>query len=249
MAQILILTQVLIKKPIKMKKNLIIALTFFMALGQINAQETKPMITVNGEGKVKVAPDQASISVSVESKGIKAADVKKENDAKVDVVLKFIKKTGIAKEDFQTTRVSLNDQYDYEKKKHNYVAVQSIQILIKDLAIYDQLMEGLVESGINNIGNIEFQSSQVEMHKTKARIEAIKNAKAKAQDYVTALGDLKLGSAYTIMDNSQDNIPRPRYEMMAMKMADNVFGGNDTLAVGEIDITANVSVSFLLQNK
>lgn len=230
-----------------MKKTLVIALTFFMALGQIHAQETKPMITVNGEGKIKVAPDQVSISVSVETKGSKAADVKKANDSKVDGVLKYIKKMGIAKEDFQTTRVSLNDQYDYEKKKHNYVAVQSIEILVKDLAKYDELMEGLVDSGINNIGNIEFKSSQIELHKTKARIAAIKNAKEKAQDYVGALGQ-KIGQAYTIVDNSQDNYPRPRYEMMAMKMADNILGGTDTLAVGEIEVTANVSVSFLLIN-
>ena len=230
-----------------MKKNLIIALTFFMALGQMNAQETKPMITVMGEGKVKVAPDQVSISVSVESKGTKAADVKKENDTKVDAVLKYIKKMGIDAKDFQTTRVSLNDQYDYEKKKHNYVAVQSIQILVKDLSKYDALMEGLVDSGINNIGNIDFQSSKIEMHKSEARKLAIQNAKAKAQDYVGALGQ-KIGVAYTIVDNSQDNYPRPRYEMMAMKMADSAFGGNETLAVGEIEVTANVSVSFLLTN-
>lgn len=230
-----------------MKKNLIIALTFFMALGQMNAQETKPMITVMGEGKVKVVPDQVSISVSVESKGTKSADVKKENDTKVDAVLKYIKKMGIDAKDFQTTRVSLNDQYDYEKKKHNYVAVQSIQILIKDLSKYDALMEGLVDSGINNIGNIDFQSSKIEMHKSEARKLAIQNAKAKAQDYVGALGQ-KIGVAYTIVDNSQDNYPRPRYEMMAMKMADSAFGGNETLAVGEIEITANVSVSFLLTN-
>lgn len=230
-----------------MKKNLIIALTFFMALGQMNAQETKPMITVMGEGKVKVVPDQVSISVSVESKGTKSADVKKENDTKVDAVLKYIKKMGIDAKDFQTTRVSLNDQYDYEKKKHNYVAVQSIQILIKDLSKYDALMEGLVDSGINNIGNIDFQSSKIEMHKSEARKLAIQNAKAKAQDYVGALGQ-KIGVAYTIVDNSQDNYPRPRYEMMAMKMADSAFGGNETLAVGEIEVTANVSVSFLLTN-
>lgn len=230
-----------------MKKNLIIALTFFMALGQMNAQETKPMITVMGEGKVKVVPDQVSISVSVESKGTKSADVKKENDTKVDAVLKYIKKMGIDAKDFQTTRVSLNDQYDYEKKKHNYVAVQSIQILVKDLSKYDALMEGLVDSGINNIGNIDFQSSKIEMHKSEARKLAIQNAKAKAQDYVGALGQ-KIGVAYTIVDNSQDNYPRPRYEMMAMKMADSAFGGNETLAVGEIEITANVSVSFLLTN-
>jgi hypothetical protein len=152
---------------------------------------------------------------------------------------------GIPAADFQTTRVSLNDQYDYEKKKHNYVAVQSISILIKDLDKYDQIMEGLVDSGINNIGNIEFQSSQIEIHKTKARIEAIKNAKSKAQDYVSALGQ-KMGTAYSIIDNSQISYPQPRYEMMAMKTADNAFGGNETLAAGEIDVTANVTVSFLL---
>lgn len=230
-----------------MKKNLLIALTFFMALSQIHAQETKPMITVSGEGKVKVVPDQVNISVAVESKGSKAADVKKANDTKVDAVLRYIKKMGIAKEDFQTTRVSLNDQYDYEKKKHNYVAVQSIQILIKDLSKYDELMEGLVDSGINSIGNVEFESSQIEKHKSEARKLAIQNAKAKAQDYVGALGQ-KMGIAVTVVDNSQDYTPRPRYEMMAMKMADVAMGGNETLAAGEIEITANVSVSFLLAN-
>ncbi|CAM4054202.1 SIMPL domain-containing protein [Flavobacterium antarcticum] len=228
-----------------MKKNLLIALTFFMAVSQIHAQDVKPLITVTGEGKVKVVPDQVSISVSVESKGTKAAEVKKANDTKIDGVLKFIKKMGIANEDFQTTRVSLNDQYDYEKKKHNYVALQSIQILIKDLAKYDQLMEGLVDSGINNIGNIEFKSSKIEIHKSEARKLAIQNAKMKAQDYIGALGQ-KLGMAYTVVDNSQDNFPRPRYEMMAMKMADGILGGNETLAEGEIDVTANVSVSFLI---
>lgn len=230
-----------------MKKKLLIALTFFMAMGQINAQELKPMITVTGEGKIKVTPDQVSISVSVESKGIKATDVKKENDTKVDGVLKFIKKMGIAKEDFQTTRVSLNDQYDFDKKKHNYVALQSIQILIKDLAKYDEIMEGLVDSGINNIGNIDFQSSKVEMYKSEARKLAIQNAKLKAQDYVGALGQ-KMGMAFTIVDNSQDNYSRPRYEMMAMKMGDSAFGGKETLAIGEIEVSANVSVSFLLVN-
>lgn len=230
-----------------MKKNLLIALTFFMAVSQINAQELKSMITVTGEGKVKVIPDQVSITVSVESKGIKAAEVKKVNDTKVDAVLKFIKKMGVAKEDFQSTRVSLNDQYDYEKKKHNYVAVQSIQILIKDLAMYDQLMEGLVDSGINTIGNIDFQSSKIEMHKSEARKLAIQNAKLKAQDYLGALGQ-KMGPAHTVIDNSQENYPRPRYEMMAMKMEDSAFGANETLAAGEIEITANVSVNFLIMN-
>lgn len=230
-----------------MKKNLLITLTFFMVLGQIAAQELKPLITVAGEGTVKVTPDRVSLSVSVQSQGNKAVEVKKENDTKMDAVLKFIKKRGIAKEDFKTTRVSLNDQYDYEKKKHNYVAIQSIQIVINDLSQYDQLMEGLVDTGINTIGNIDFQSSKIEMYQSEARKLAILNAKLKAKDYVEALGQ-KLGVAYTIQDNSQGYYPRPRYETMDLKMVGSPTGVNETLAAGEIEITANVSVSFLLVN-
>jgi len=64
----------------------------------LEAQELKqvPMINVSGEGKVKVTPDQALISLSLETKGAKASDVKKENDTKMDAVIKYIKKWNIA---------------------------------------------------------------------------------------------------------------------------------------------------------
>jgi len=84
----------------------------------IYAQELKqiPMINVSGEGKIKTIPDQVSISISVESKGANAVDVKKENDTKMDAVLKYIKSLSIPKEDYQTQRVALNQNYDYEKR-------------------------------------------------------------------------------------------------------------------------------------
>jgi uncharacterized protein YggE len=51
----------------------------------------------------------------------------------------------VAPADYKTQRVSLNPQYDYEKKKHNYNATQTIEILLRDLSKYDELMEGLVD--------------------------------------------------------------------------------------------------------
>ena len=95
------------------------------------AQEQKPMSLINvaGEGKITITPDQVSISVTVESKGSKAQEVKAENDIKIDAALRYVKKMGIEVKDFQTQRVNLNDQYDYQKKKHNYVANQTINIL------------------------------------------------------------------------------------------------------------------------
>jgi uncharacterized protein YggE len=231
-----------------MKKTVIILVLLFTTLSQ--AQEIKPipMINVSGEGKVKVVPDQAAISISVETKGAKATDVKKENDTKIDAVLKYIKKMNIAKEDFQTQRVNLYPNYDYEKKKSNYMATQTVIVLLKDLNKYDTLMDGLVDLGINRIDNVEFKSSKIESLQTEARKLAIQNAKAKAEDFVSVLNQ-KVGKAMTISDNSQaDFPPRPMYGMKAMAMSGD--GGNapkETLATGEIELVVNVSVSFVLE--
>jgi uncharacterized protein YggE len=229
-----------------MKKALLILGILFMTMSYSQEQKQVPMINVSGEGKVKVTPDQASISVSIETKGTKASDVKEENDKKMNAILKFIKKATLAKEDFQTQRVSLHPNYDYEKKKHNYIATQSLQIVLKDLSKYDELMEGLVNEGINRIDNVEFKSSKMVQLQSDARKLAVKEAKTKAEDFVSVLGQ-KVGKAILISDNSQSYNPQPRmYAMKAMAM-DGAEAPRETLAVGEIEITANVSVSFMLE--
>ena len=171
--------------------------------------------------------------------------MKKENDNKMDAILKFIKKSNIANEDIQTQRVSLNPNFDYAKKKYNYVATNSIQIVLKDLSKYDELMEGLVDEGINKIDNVEFKSSKMKELQSEARKLAMKDAKAKAEDFVSVLGQ-KVGKAILISDNSQTYTPRPiLYAMKSISMDESA--PKETLAAGEIEITANVSVSFILE--
>ena len=226
-----------------MKKVFLILALVCMANSYAQEQKQVPMINVSGEGKVKVAPDQAMISIAIETKGIKAVEVKRENDTKMDAILKFIKKSNIAQEDIQTQRISLNPNYDYEKKKYSYVATQSVQILLKDLSKYDTLMEGLVNEGINRIDNVEFKSSKLLQLQSDARKLAMKDAKAKAEDYVSVLNQ-KVGKALLISDNSQVFMPQPRMYAMKASMAMDESAPRETLAIGEIEITANVTVSF-----
>ena len=229
-----------------MKKALLIFTVFLMTISYSQEIKQVPMINVSGEGKVKVIPDQALVTLSIETKGTNAKEVKNENDKKMDAILKYIKKANIAKEDFQTQRVSLNPNYDYVKKKHNYIATQTVQILLKDLAKYDELMEGLVDIGVNRIDNVEFKSSKMVGLQSEARKLAIKDAKSKAEDFVSVLNQ-KVGKAILISDNSQSYHPQPvMYTMKTMAM-DAEAAPRETLAAGEIEITANVSVSFILE--
>jgi uncharacterized protein YggE len=113
-------------------KNLVVTLlTLFtvMTYAQDQKQNPTPQVNVNGEGKIKVTPDQVIITLGVENTGKDATEVKKANDVIIDKVIKFIKQSNIPASDFQTTSVSLNKNYDYEKKKYNYVAIQQIQVL------------------------------------------------------------------------------------------------------------------------
>ena len=229
-------------------KKLFLVLTLITTM--VQAQEVKqvPQISVSGEGKIKVTPDEATITVAVENTGKESAEVKKKNDEAVDKVLKVIKQAGIATADFQTQRVNLYKNYDYNTKKYSYVANQTISIHLKDLVKYDKLMMDLVDSGMNNIQGVEFQSSKIKEFERQARKEAMLNAKEKATDYVSVLAGQKVGKALLISDNSSTNYPRPP---MYARMKESMVAGDamprETLAIGEIEITSTVTVSFLLE--
>ncbi len=216
--------------------------------GLANAQVTEkmqPQINVSGEGKVKVTPDQATITVGVENMGADAADVKKKNDQAVDKVLKYLKTTGIPTADYQTKRVFLNRNYDYDKKKYSYVAQQTIIINLKDLAKYDSIMIGLIDAGVNNVQGVEFRTSKLAQYESEARVKAVQQARQKANDYAGALGQ-KAGKAIVVSDNSQTYYPVAMRPMQFAKAEMAADMSQQTLAIGEIEVTANVTVSFIL---
>ncbi|MGV3459272.1 MAG: SIMPL domain-containing protein [Flavobacterium sp.] len=225
-----------------------IALVLFVIASAVaNAQVTEKMpaqINVTGEGKVKVMPDQAIITVGVENVGNNAAEVKKKNDTAIDAVIKFLKSSGLPATDYQTRRVNLGRNYDYDKKKYNFTASQTIVITLKDLAKYDSLMMGLTDAGVNTINGVEFRTSKQAQYETEARTKAVQAARGKAGDYAAALGQ-KAGKALMVTDNTQTYYPvanMARYDMAMEKMD----SPRETLAVGEIEITANVNISFQL---
>lgn len=231
-------------------KNIALILLFFSFMTQ--AQEKKetilPQINVSGEGKIKVIPDEAIITVAVENTGKDATEVKKKNDDTVANVVKLIKQKGISTSDFQTQHVSLYKNYDYNTKKYSYIANQTLSIYLKDLSKYDDLMMNLVETGINNIQGVEFKYSKIKEVERDARKKALQNALEKAQDFVSVLPNQKVGKALFISDNSAVNYPQPRmYKTAMMAESMDAGGARETLAIGEIEIITTVTVSFLLE--
>ncbi|WP_456866885.1 SIMPL domain-containing protein [Galbibacter sp. BG1] len=228
-------------------KKIILLVTAFIGMNSLQAQEITPSIAVVGEGVVKVTPDQVLIKVRVESEGSSAQQVKSDNDKAIDKVLKYTKSMGVKEGDVKTEYVNLNKNYDYQTKEYKYVANQSISILLKDLNKYSEFTEGLLNAGINRIDGVTFKSTEIETHNSKARMEAIKDAKKKAEEYASTLGQ-SVGKALTISETGSISAPQPIYRMEMMKSADSSGGGDmETIAVGEMVIEAKVNVTFHLK--
>jgi uncharacterized protein YggE len=232
-----------------MKKTAVILALLVMGVTQAQVQEQKaivPQISVTGEGKIKVVPDQAVITVGFQNTGKDAKEVKTLNDEVVDKVIKFLKKSGIPTKDYKTNNVSLGKHYDYEKKKYNFQANQTLTIMLKEISKYDEIMMGLNDAGINNIQGVEFKSSKMEEYEREARKKAMLNAKQKANDYVSVLGQ-KVGKALLITDASNVFFPQPMYKGNMMAMATEADTVRETLAIGEIEINTTVNVTFALE--
>jgi len=229
-----------------MMKKAILVLTVLFTTMSLTAQETSPYVSVNGEGIIKVVPDQVFIKVRVENQGKTAQEVKQLNDKAIDQVLKYAKSMDVNKKDINTEYINLNKNYDYQTKEYHYVANQSISILLKDLSTYTEFTQGLLNAGINRIDGVEFRSTEIEKYKTQARIAAVKDAKKKADEYASALA-MSVGKALFINEAGGVSAPQPVYRMEMAKASFSDSSNMETIAVGEMAIKAEVSIRFELK--
>jgi len=221
---------------------------FCLLSNVINSQNIalQPSIDVTGEGIVTIVPDKVTINVQVENKGQNPKELKQKNDDIVNTVLLFIKNMDINDSDVKTQYIRLNKNYDYQTKTYNYIANQSISIILKDLSKYEELMNGLLGSGINRIDGISFSTSKEKELQSQARIKAMQNAKMKAEEYAAVL-DQSIGKAISISEFLNKSYPGPLNRKVEMAMSsDSSVSNNQTISLGEIEIKALVNVSFLL---
>ncbi|PKA84376.1 hypothetical protein ATE92_2564 [Ulvibacter sp. MAR_2010_11] len=225
-----------------MKKicTLLILFTTLIMTGQTKPEAT---VDVTGEGIVYVVPDEVNITVRVENTGKNPKELKQENDRVVNSVFAFIKSMGIDNKYVKTEYIQLNKNYEYNTKTYTYAANQSISIKLKDLSKYESLMNGLLETGINRIDGISFESSKKASLESEARKKAVANAKMKAEEYASVLNQ-SIGKAVSISEFQASTFPQPMYK--SAMMAQESSGDQQTIAPGEMEIRLTVNVSFLL---
>ncbi len=238
-----------------MKKTSLLALfMLLLAALQVQAQQQvlPPLINVNGVGEVKLQPDEVVLSFGVEMRDKSLEVARKQTDSKAAAVISYLKKQGVDAKNIQTSYMSVQPIYtggDYGKTSPDfYMAQKTMTVVIKKLNKFDETLSGLYGVGVNRVDGIAFRVADIEKHKAEARKRAVADAKQKATALTSELGS-KLGRVYSISESSVGGGgPRPLYKSaMAMESAAYDEAGGPTIAGGEVIVTSNVAVSFIIE--
>lgn len=204
------------------------------------AQAAEKTVTVTGEATVGIAPDTAIIRIGVTSQEKTAREAGEANAKQMTAVLAAIKASGIAERDIQTSRLSLQPQYDPNKggtaRLTGFQATNQVTVRIRDIDNLPGVLDRAIAAGANEMSGIEFVVSEQSKLLDQARDDAIADARRKAELYARAAG-AKLGPVVSISEEGSAPQPRPMQAMRA---------GAVPVAPGEQTLRAIVTVSYEL---
>jgi uncharacterized protein YggE len=213
---------------------------FVAALALGPAQAAEKLVTVTGEATVAVAPDTAIIRLGVGTQEKTAREASEANARQMTAVLAAIKDTGIADRDIQTSRLSLQPQYDPNKsgtaRLTGFQASNQVTVRIRDIDKLPTVLDRAITAGANEMSGIEFVVSEQSKLLDQARDDAIADARRKADLYAKAAG-AKLGRVVSITEEGSTPPPRPIQALRA---------GAVPIAPGEQTLKAIVTVSYEL---
>ncbi len=203
-------------------------------------------ITLTGRGSAEHAPDIAMISVGVSVEAETASTAMAQQSQKMNGVFATVKAAGVADKDMQTSNLSLNAVYEYPNNQRprlaGYNASNQITIKVRDLKSLGKTLDAVVKGGGNTIDGVSFSIDKPEAYQNDARVEAIKDAAAKAELYANAVG-YKVKRIVTVSE--QEYYPQP-VPMMMQRMQMDKAAEATPIAAGEVSLTQTVSVTFEL---
>lgn len=162
-------------------------------------------ITVQGTGKVTVAPDLATISLSVQAQGSTAAKAQSQASSVMAKVIGEVKGQGVAVADLATQWISLQAQYSYSSdgstppRVIGYQASQSLTIKVRQIDKAGPVIDAAVGAGATQVDGIAFSVADPTGPAAQARTAAVADARARASALASAAA-VTLGAAVSIVE-------------------------------------------------
>ena len=221
-------------------------------------RESLPLITVTGQAEIRVPPDEVIFSLDVVKLDRELSAAQAQNDEVVRQVLALARRFEAPQQDVKTTYISVDMKYNTDlmddeddpkarKLKREFVGYEvskSVLIRFSDLPRFEKFFAEVLKVGVSKIDSVEFRTTQLRKYKDQARAAAIRAAREKAVALTAEIGQA-VGKAHSIQE---EGYGRSGSSNNYTTVVSGSFSAdeNTAFAPGMITVTAQVTVSFLL---
>lgn len=205
-----------------------------------------PAIVVSGEGVLKATPDQAWVRIGAESRSKNSRDAQQRNAGLMTAVQQKLASLGIPKDAIKTVGIDLQLEFDYRDGKQTprgYVARNTIEVRIDDLAKVGDVLDAAVASGATTIHGLRFDVKARETIEREALTSAVGNAMAKA-NAIAAGANRGVDRILRIEETFTGGGPQPMMERAVMMRA---ADAPTPVEAGEIEIRAQVRLTVAIK--
>jgi uncharacterized protein len=215
-------------------------------------------VSVTGEAEVRVVPDEVILTLGIETWDKDLDTAKRQNDAILGRVLALTQELDVPAEHVQTDYLSIDPRYDngyYDERDFiGYFVRKNVVITLRDLDLFEGLLSGALEAGVNYVHGVEFRTTELRRYRDEARALATNAAREKAAALAGELGQ-QVGEPLTIQEvqagwwSSYNAWWGARWNSGMSQNVIQEIGGtglltDSSLAPGQIKVSARVNVSF-----
>lgn len=206
-------------------------------------------ITTTGEATVLVAPDQAFVTIGVETFDSSLDVASRNNEQIATRLLTAWKALGVPESKIRTNLVTVS--LEYEDASHpsrgieGYFVRRSYEVTVDGAQSASKIIARSLASGANQVSGVEFRTTSLRKHRDEARVKAIRAAREKAELLAGELG-ASVGAPRTISESSGDawRYNRSMSQNVVSEAATGDDGETGVLAPGQVAVRASVHVVF-----
>lgn len=206
------------------------------------------LFSVEGTAEVAAVPDTALISLGVNKEAPTVEVAKQQVDQIINKITTDVKAQGVEEKNIKTTNYSINPDYDYTSGQQvlsGYTVNASIEVRVTPIEKANNVVTIATNDGANQVGGIQFvlnEDKEKELQ-NQARVEAIANAKQKAESLSKAAG-ITLGRIVDVQENAPTSIAPLQYNTAAAMKAEDAAAPRTELSPGENKVVSTVRLSY-----
>lgn len=191
----------------------------------IPADGDAPTVTVGATGTATASPDQAVLTIAVETVGATAEEALAQNATRADAVIGALTGLGIPREDIRTASFGLTPEYarpergaeQQEPRIVGYRAFNMLRVEVDDAGEVGAVIDAAAGAGSNRIGGPSFGIADPEPLRMRALDAAVAKARAEAEALAAALG-MSLGDPIRVETSYEGGEPpMPMGRTMALE--------------------------------